>query len=246
MTIKNNQEIEIMREGGKILAKIINSLIKQVKPGIKTQDLDILALNLMTKYKTKSAFKDFNGYPANICISINEEIVHGLPSPREIIKHDVVSIDCGIKYKGFCLDAATTITAGKTSKKITKLINITEKSLKNAIKLIKPGIKLGTIQAEIEKYIKTYHFGLVTELTGHGIGKNLQEEPAIPNYGKPNTGLTLKPRMTFCLEPMVTLGNGQIKLKNDGWTIISSDNTCAAHFEHTILVTADGYEILTK
>lgn len=246
MLIKNENQIKYMRISGHILSKIIKELVKYTKVGITTQQIDLKAQELMKKYKVISAFKNFNGYPAVTCISINEEIVHGLPSNKVIKDGDVVSIDCGVKYKGYCSDSAITFTIGEVSDKIKKLVKVTRKSLDESIKLIRPGIKIGDIQARIQSEIENNNLGLVRELTGHGIGKFLQEEPQIPNYGRLNTGITLKPGMTFCLEPMVTLGNGKIKIKNDGWTITSQDNTIAAHFEHTINVTKNGYEILTK
>ena len=246
MTIKNKNQIKLMKESGRILAAIIKKLTKFAKPGISTLEIDLKAQELMKKHHVISAFKNFNGYPANTCISINEEVVHGLPSQKKIKNGDIVSIDCGVKYKGFCSDSATTFSIGQCSDEIKKLIMTTKNSLNQAISLIKPGERLGTIQAAIQKEIEKNGLGLVRELTGHGIGKNLQEKPQIPNYGYKNTGIILKPGMTFCLEPMVTMGSGKVKLKNNGWTIVSEDNTLAAHFEHTIAVTQTGHEILTK
>lgn len=246
MIPKNEKELKIMGHGGRILANILNSLKKYTKPGLTTNDIETKAIVLLTKYKVKSPFKNYNGYPANTCISINEEIVHGIPGNRKINEGDIVSIDCGVRYKGYCTDSAITFPVGHISNEKKRLIKITRKSLNEAIKIIKPGTHLGTIQSKIQEIILDNNMGLVKDLTGHGIGRNLQEEPQIPNYGQKNSGIILKEGMTFCLEPMVTLGSGNIILKNDGWTIVSKDNTSAAHFEHTIAVTKHGYKILTK
>lgn len=246
MLIKNNHQIKLMQTSGHILSLILKELVKYTQAGITTNQIDLKAQELIKKHNVTSAFKNFNGYPAVTCISINNEIVHGLPSDRVIKNGDIVSIDCGVKYKGYCSDSAITFAIGNIPDKIKKLIRVTKRSLDESIKLIKPGIRLGDIQARIQLEIENNNLGLVKELTGHGIGTNLQEEPQIPNYGKSNTGIVLKPGMTFCLEPMVTLGNGNIRLKNDGWTIISDDNSLAAHFEHTIAVTKNGHQILTK
>lgn len=246
MNIKSKTQIEYMRESGRILSVIMRKLVNYTKPGLTTKQIDEKAEELLKHYNVQSAFKNFNNYPASTCISVNEEIVHGLPSKKVIKNGDIVSIDFGVKYKGYCSDSATTIAIGKISKEAENLINITKNSLRKAINTIKPNIKLGDVQYEIQKEIEKHHLGLIRELTGHGIGKNLQEEPAIPNYGQKNTGLILKPGMTFCIEPMVTLGNGHIKIEKDGWTITSKDGTLAAHFEHTLLVTKTGCEILTK
>lgn len=246
MTIKNEKQIQTMHEGGKILAIIIRNLKEFSQVGVTSQEIDLKAQKLMRKYRVISAFKNFNSYPAHICISINDEVVHGLPTKRKIKTSDIVSIDAGIIYKSYCTDSAITFGVRKITKNAQKLIKVTSNSLSRAIDLIKPGVHLGTIQAKIQKEIENGGLGLVKSLTGHGIGKNLQEEPQIPNHGQVNTGLILKPGMTFCLEPMVTLGSGKIKLKSDGWTIVSEDHTLAAHFEHTIAVTQTGYKILTK
>lgn len=246
MTLKDKEKIKIMSYAGKILSSILNDLKSYTKPGIKTIELEQIAEKKLNKYKVISPFKNYNNYPANTCISINEEIVHGIPSEKIIKKNDLVSIDCGVKYKGYCTDSAISFGVDKIKTSEKKLLDITKKSLIDPIKHIRPGQKLGTIQDKIQNIIEKNNLGLVKELTGHGIGKKLQEDPQIPNYGQKNTGITLTPGMTFCIEPMVTLGSGEIILKSDGWTIISKDHTRSAHFEHTIAVTDTGYKILTK
>ncbi len=246
MTIKNPDEIKIMEHGGHILSEILKKLEHYTKPGIRTIDIEKKATILLKKYNVTSPFKHFNGYPANTCISINHEIVHGIPSSKKIKNGDIVSIDCGVRYKGYCSDSAITFPIGKISSEEKRLIEITRRSLEQSIKLIKPKTHLGTIQAKVQEIIEEENLGLVRDLTGHGIGRNLQEEPQIPNYGQKNSGLILEAGMTFCIEPMVTLGNGHISLCDDGWTIISEDHTASAHFEHTIVVTKNGHKILTK
>ena len=247
MNLADENKIKSMARGGKILAQILQSLKNITAPGVSTFDLEEYAIKLLAKYNVKSAFLHFHGYNYTTCISINDEIVHGLPDTNKIIKDgDLVSIDCGVKYNGYCTDAAISFSVGKPQKNINKLLSITKQSLDEAIKLIKPGEYLGTIQAKIAEIIRKNNLGLVMDLTGHGIGRDLQEEPQIPNYGTKNTGLILKPGMTFCLEPMVTLGSKDIKLSKDGWTIRTLDHSIACHFEHTIAVTDDGCKVLTK
>jgi methionyl aminopeptidase len=242
----DQKKIKSMRIGGKILSNIIKELVSYIKPGINVLDIENKSEILIKKYKVLAAFKNFHGYPANTCISINEQIVHAIPRNRIVKSGDILSLDFGIRYDNYCTDSAITIPVGKVSKQAQKLIKTTKQALYAGIKAIKPGIKMGTIQSKIQNIITQNNLGLITELTGHGIGRQLQEYPQIPNYGEPNTGLTLYPGMTFCLEPMTTLGNGQIKIAQDGWTIQSKDNTLSAHFEHTIAVTQNGYQILTE
>jgi len=246
MKIKNDAEIKIMKEGGLILAKILKNLKNYIKPGMITMDIEKRANGLLQKYHVKSAFKGFNSYPFSTCISINEEIVHGLPSGKLIKEGDIVGIDFGVRHKGYNTDSAFTIGIGKINQKNQKLIDITKKSLDNAIQKIKPGVHLGDIQAVIQKTIVDNKLVLVKNLTGHGIGKNLQEEPIIENFGQAGEGIILAPGMVFCLEPMATFGNGKISVSPDGWTIVTSDATLSAHFEHTIVVTKKNCEVLTK
>lgn len=247
MYIKNQNEIKIMRQAGRILAKILKQLAQEAKPGKNAADIEKLALELLLHYKAKPAFLGFGGYEYATCISLNNEVVHGLPTPDKIIKPgDLVKIDFGVLFKGFNTDAAVTVIVGKISEKTRKMVIATRKSLQLAIKMIRPGVKLSAIQSSIQDYIEDKGFSVVRDLAGHGIGKNLQEEPSIPNFCKQGPEITLKEGMTFCIEPMVNMGDWKVVTASDGWTVLTKDNGLSAHFEHTLLVTKNGCEILTK
>ena len=246
ISLKTKQEIAIMRAGGKITARVLNKLKKEIKPGITTAKLDQTAEKLIAKSGAKPAFKGFRGYPASTCISVNDELVHTIPTAKEIQSGDIVGLDLGIFYQGYYTDAAITVGVGKISPKAKKLIQVTKESLEGAIGAVKPGIHLGDIQALIQEKIESAGFGVIRDLSGHGVGKNLQEEPSIPNFGKKGTGPILKEGMTLAIEPMVAAGDWQVKILDDGWTVKTADSSLSAHFEHTIVVTKDGAEILTK
>jgi methionyl aminopeptidase len=246
ITIKNEEEIDKMRKSGKISAKVLLYLKKIIKPGIKTGEIDSIARKMIEEMGAKPSFLGYNGYPASTCISINDEVVHGIPSNRTIMKGDLVSIDLGSLFDGYHSDTAISFCVGKSNNNIDKLLKVTEKSLLKGIKMIKPGIQLGDVQEVIQKTIEKEGFGVIRDLTGHGIGKSLQEAPSIPNYGKKDTGLVLKEGMTLAIEPMVSMGDWHIKTRDDGWTVVTADGSLAAHFEHTIAVTKTGSEILTE
>ncbi|MBU3964939.1 type I methionyl aminopeptidase [Patescibacteria group bacterium] len=252
--IKTAEEIALMREGGKILAKTLDELSRAVAPGIKTIEIDKLAEGLVLKYGAKSSFKGYKpkfyegekGYPASVCVSINEEVVHGIPGERVLKEGDIVSMDMGILYKGFFTDAAITAGAGKISSQARKLIDVTKKSLEIGIKEIGQGKHLGDIGFAIQSYAEQNGFSVVRDLVGHGVGKYIHEDPEIPNYGFRGQGLEFKKGMTLALEPMVNIGAPDVKILPDGWTFVSSDKSLVAHFEHTVAVTENGAEILTK
>lgn len=246
VTIKNKEEIEIMRQGGSIAASVLENLKKAAKPGMTVLELDALADREIIKAGATPSFKGFKGYPAATCISVNEEIVHGIPTARKIKDGDVVGIDVGVFYKGLHVDTAITIGIGSITFAAKKLIEVTKRSLENGLRQIKPGIHLGDVQAEIQTTIESAGFSVIRDLTGHGVGRELQEAPSIPNYGKAGEGIVLTEGMTLAIEPMVSVGDWHIKVKDDGWTIAMADGSLSAHFEHTVLVTKDGYEILTK
>lgn len=245
--IKTNQEIDLMRKAGKILARVFAKIKEINYLGMTKIELDSIIEKLIIKNGGKPSFKNFKDYPFCSCLSLNNEIVHGLPN-NDIIKNgDILGIDIGVEYSGYHADAAITVPVGKITSEKKKLIDITEKSLDNAIKKIKPGITLGEIQKEIERTVEQLDYCLVRSYTGHGIGKSLQEEPIIPNYYGFNSKLVIRKNTVFCIEPMVIIGkNHQVKVKNDGWTAVSASCNSAAHFEHTICVTKNGSEILTK
>ncbi|MBL7053927.1 type I methionyl aminopeptidase [Patescibacteria group bacterium] len=250
ISIKNQSEIEAMIQSGKLLSAILKKVVKQTVPGITTIELDRLAEELIVKAGAQPAFKNFkhghNKFPACLCVSINEEIVHGIPSNRIIKNNDVIGLDCGLKYKDFFSDMAVTLIMGRGSKQTRKLVKVAKQSLDKAIEIIKPGIYLGDISNTIQSYVVKNNFAVVRDLTGHGIGRELHEEPSIFNYGEPGTGPILKQGMTLALEPMITVGDWKVRTLNDGWTIVTADNSLSAHFEHTILVTKNKAKVLTK
>ncbi|PIY96340.1 MAG: type I methionyl aminopeptidase [Candidatus Kerfeldbacteria bacterium CG_4_10_14_0_8_um_filter_42_10] len=253
ITIKNSREIEIMREGGRILATVLKKVVKAAKPGISTKELDLLAEKLIRQLGGEPAFlgyqSHFEGdpYPASICTSVNEEVVHTIPSANRILKKgDIIGIDAGVRYKGFCTDMARTVGIGGIYSEKEKLIQVTKKALSLGIKKVKAGRHTGDIGAAIQKYVEQQGFSVVTQLVGHGIGKNVHEEPRIPNFGEPHTGTELKEGMTIAIEPMVNIGGSEVKTASDGWKIVTNDNSLSAHFEDTVAVTKKGFEILTQ
>lgn len=245
ISIKTEKEIGIMREGGEILAKIMKELEKKIKPGITTKELDRLAESLILKSGGKCSFKGEEGFPACLCTSINEEIVHGVPSERELKEGDIISLDLGIFYKGYHTDMAITLPVGKVDPETQRLIRVTKKALKRGIKKIRPGNTFGNISNTIQRYVESRGFNAIRDLCGHGIGKELHEEPDILNYGKRKTGSEIKEGMVFCLEPMVAMGDYKIKKSKNGYTWGTQDNSLSAHFEHTVAVTKDEAEVLT-
>jgi len=245
ITIKSKEEIQIMKEGGKILANVLKEVSKLAKPGVTTKELDRAAEALILKYG-KPSFKGYEGFPACLCTSINEEIVHVIPSDRVLKEGDIVSLDSGVFYKGFHTDMAITVPVGKISLEAQRLIRDTKKALKRGIKKIRPGNTIGDVSNTIQRYIESQGFGLVRELCGHGIGKNVHEEPQIPNYGKRGTGPKLAEGMVICLEPMLTAGDWKIKKAKDGYGFQTKDGSLSAHFEQTIAVKKDGCEVLTE
>jgi methionyl aminopeptidase len=244
--IKNKKEIGIMTEGGKILAKIMKELIGMVKPGITAKELDRAAEALVLKFGAKPSFKGYEGFPAALCVSINEELVHGLPSGKKVKEGDIISLDLGIYYKGFHSDMAVTLPVGKVDSETLRLIRVTKKALKIGIKKVRPGNTFGDVGNTIQRYIESQGFGVVRDLCGHGIGKDLHEEPQILNYGKRRTGAKIKKGMVLCLEPMVTVGGPQVAKNEDGYTFKTIDGSLSCHFEHEVAVTKDSCKVLTK
>lgn len=243
--IKTREEIKIMAEGGRLLAKIMQELEKEVKPGTATKELDRVAETLVLKSGGKPSFKGYEGFPNSLCISVNEEIVHGLPSQRILKEGDIVSLDLGFYWKGFHSDMAVTLGVGKISPQAQRLIRVAKKSLKRGIKKIKPGKTVGDIGNTVQRYVEGQGFGLVRELCGHGIGKKIHELPQVLNYGKRRTGPKIKEGMVLCLEPMLTMGDWKIEKTNDNYGYKTKDGSLSAHFEHTVAVIKDGAKILT-
>jgi methionyl aminopeptidase len=228
--IKTNREIKIMAEAGQRLAEIMEQLKKSVQPGIKTNELDRLAESLILKSKAKPAFKGYKKFPATLCTSVNEVIVHGVPSNYILKEGDIISLDLGLKYKGFFVDMAITVPVGKADPEVLRLIRVAKKALKRGIKKIRPGIRLGAVGNTIERYVKSQGFNVVRDLCGHGIGKDLHEEPQVLNYGKRREGPILKEGMVLCLEPMIVMGDWKIKKSKDGFGYKSADISLSADF----------------
>lgn len=244
--IKTKEEIELMKVAGSIVFDTHKYLEKYIKPGITTKELDELAYQYIIKRDATPSFKNYKGYPASICASVNDEVVHGIPNNRTLKEGDIISIDIGVCYKGYHGDSAWTYPVGNISDEKKYLLKHTEQSLYEGLEAIKEGAYVGDISNRIERYLKDKNLGIIKELVGHGIGKELHESPDIPNYGMAGTGPMLKSGMVLAVEPMITLGSSKIYILEDDWTIVTADGLSAAHFEHTVLVTETGYIILTK
>jgi methionyl aminopeptidase len=246
--IKSQREIEIMARGGEILAATVQLLEKSVKPGMTTIDLDRIADEFIRSHPGATpAFKGLYNFPASICTSINQEIVHGIPSKKRVIEDgDIVSIDIGVKLEGYYTDSATTVAVGKVDKESEKLLEVTKKALAAGIDAARPENHLGDIGAAVQAVVEAAGFSVVRDLVGHGIGVTFHEDPQVPNYGKPKRGVRLQPGLTIAIEPMVNVGGPATRTMPDRWTIVSVDGTRSAHFEHTIAVTEDGPRVLTS
>ncbi len=246
ISIKNEQEIDLMRKSGEITYDMFMALKDIIKPGVTTEEIDKFAYDFITSRGALPAFLGYEGYPATLCISINDMVVHGIPDNTKIKKGDVVSVDAGSIYKGYYSDSAYTYVVGKVDKKTQDLVDNTRKALYEGIKVVKAGIKLNDVCSAIEKVARDNGYGVFDCLTGHGVGIHLHEDPYIPNLSNHESeGIILKEGMTLAIEPMFTLGSKDIYMLEDGWGIATYDGKTAAHFEHTVLVTKDGYEILT-
>lgn len=246
ITIKTKDDIFKLKEGGHILSFVLDELTKMAQPGVSLLDLEKKAEKLIKQKNATPAFKGYQGYPAILCTSINEEVVHCAPHSRLLKSGDILSIDCGVKYKNLYTDSARTIGVGKISSEAKKLIKVTATALQIAIKQVKENNTIGDISAAIQKYVEAQKFSVVKSLVGHGVGYAVHEDPKIPNYGSPKTGPVLKAGMVICIEPMVNIGGSEIEFSTDGWSVTTKDKTLSAHFEHTILVKENGAEILTK
>ncbi|MGE4571409.1 MAG: type I methionyl aminopeptidase [Candidatus Izemoplasmatales bacterium] len=245
--LKSEREIALMRQAGKIVALAHQAAKDFIKPGISTEALDDLIEKVIRDHDAIPSFKNYNGFPASACISINEEVVHGIPSKSTILKEgDIVSVDIGAIYKGYHGDSAWTYACGEISDDAKRLLKGTEESLFKGLEFAKAGNRLSDISHAIQKYAEGLGFSVVREFVGHGLGSNLHEDPQIPNYGLPGRGPRLKSGMTLAIEPMINLGNKDVKVLADGWTAVTRDKSLSAHFEHSILITDTGYEILTK
>lgn len=246
INIKTPREIELMRVAGEIVGDTHKYLIPYIKPGITTKKIDSLARDYILSRNATPSCYHYDGYPGNICISVNNEVVHGIASERKLQNGDIVTLDICACYKGYHGDSAWTYPVGEISEEKEYLLKHTEISLYEGLKQIKSGARIGDIGEAIEKYAKEHNLGVVRELCGHGIGNDLHEDPDVPNYGKKNTGPLLKEGMVIAVEPMLNFGTADVYMLDDDWTVVTADDEPSAHFEHTVLITKDGYEILTK
>lgn len=244
--IKSPAEIAVLREAGHVLAEIMEELKRSLKSGMTTQEVDSYAEALILARRVIPAFKGYRGFPGCICISVNEEVVHGIPGEKKICEGDIVSLDCGIVHEGYYSDTAVTVPVGEIKPEIKDLLKVTEESLHAGIEQARAGNHLSDISHAIEKYVQPHGFGIVKQFVGHGIGKNLHEDPEIPNFGPPHQGPVVEEGMVFAIEPMVNLGTWQTQILSDGWTVVTKDEKPSAHFEHTVAVTKNGPEVLTK
>lgn len=247
ISIKNPEEIELMKEAGRILAITHEELRKAIKPGITTYDIDKLGEEVIRSYGCTPSFLNYCGYPASICVSINEEVVHGIPSRTRYIKEgDIVSLDAGVIYKGYHSDSARTYGVGEISPVCTDLIKVTKQSFFEALKVARAGNHIKDIGVAVERYVLQHGFDVVVDLVGHGVGKNLHEEPDVPNFATRRRGPKLKAGMTIAIEPMVTVGDYHVNWLDDGWTVVTADGLAAAHYENTILITESEPVILSR
>ncbi|MFV0338551.1 MAG: type I methionyl aminopeptidase [Chthoniobacterales bacterium] len=243
--IKNADQIQKMRASGELAANILNRLCDMIRPGITTLEIDQAAGQFIAEAGAKSAFYRYRNFPGQICISLNEEVVHGIGSERKIVYGDLVKLDVGVIYNGWIGDNAISLPVGVVDTEVERLITVTEESLQSCLKFARAGRRLGDICSSIENYIIDNGYSIVREFVGHGVGQKLHEDPQIPNYGRRGTGPKLKPGMTLAIEPMVNMGKPDVRLLDDEWTVVASDGLPSSHFEHTILITKDEPEVLT-
>lgn len=235
-----------MRAAGKLVGQVLTALAEKVAPGVTTADLDAIAEGLIVDAGAIPAFKGYHGYPATICASVNEEVIHGIPSGQRVLKAgDIISIDVGASLEGYFGDSAVTLPVGPISEEAARLLRVTEESLYKAIAVVKSGCRVSDIGHAVQKHVEAHGFSVVREFVGHGIGQQMHEEPQVPNYGEPGRGPRLTEGMVVAIEPMVNAGKAAVKVLSDGWTAVTRDKSLAAHFEHTVAVTADGPWILT-
>ncbi|MGH7852495.1 MAG: type I methionyl aminopeptidase [Candidatus Binatia bacterium] len=250
ISLKSPREIEIMRRANVIVAEVLQELKQRVAPGVTTLELDAVAEEMTLKKNAVPAFKGYNVggrvYPLSLCASINDEIVHGIPSNRALREGDIVGLDYGVIYEGFYGDSAITVGVGKVSEEAQRLMDVTRQSLYKGIEELREGKRLGDLGAAVQRVAESAGFSVVRAFVGHGIGKKLHEEPPVPNYGEPERGLRLKEGMVLAIEPMVNIGGYEVEIKEDGWTAVTKDGSLAAHFEHSVAITQDGPFILSQ
>lgn len=246
VTIKSQHEIELMREAGKLLAKTHEELAKVIKPGISTYEIDRIGEEIIRSYGCIPSFLNYNGFPASICVSVNDEVVHGIPSKKRIlVEGDIVSLDAGLIYKGYHSDAARTVAVGNVSDEAKKLIEVTKQSFFEGIKYAREGCHLHDISNAIAEYCESFGYGVVRDLVGHGIGRELHEDPQIPNFRQKRRGIKLQAGMTLAIEPMINIGTCEVAWLDDDWTVVTDDGSLSAHYENTVLITKGEPEILS-
>ncbi|GAA0188393.1 type I methionyl aminopeptidase [Fulvivirga kasyanovii] len=242
---KSREEVELIKESALILGKAHGEVAKMVKPGVKTLKLDQIAEEFIRDNGGVPSFKNYNGFPSSLCISLNENVVHGFPSEYELKDGDIISVDCGVFYKGFHSDSAYTYPVGRVTEEIMQLLKVTKESLYKGIEMAVCGNRIGDVAFAIQNHVEQYGYGVVRELVGHGIGRNLHESPEVPNYGKRGRGTKLKEGLVIAIEPMVNLGTRNVVQEADGWTIRTADRAPSAHYEHTVAIFESGTEVLT-
>lgn len=246
VTIKSERELTLMRKAGQIVAQILDEMAKMTHPGITTGEIDKFAESRIKELGAVPAFKGYHGFPACVCISVNEEVVHGIPSPKRKLKEgDIVGIDFGVAYEGWYGDSARTVPVGKITQATQKLIDVTQESLRRGIEQCREGNRVFDIGHAVQNYVESFGYSVVREFVGHGIGRALHEEPQVPNYGPKGKGLVLKSGMVLAIEPMINAGSHEVRVLEDGWTAVTKDRSLSAHFEHTVAITPKGPEILT-
>lgn len=243
--LKTPDEIEKMRVAGRLTAQVLKQLCDSVRPGVTTAEIDELARELIAQAGGIPVFLNYHGYPAAACISVNDEVIHGIPGERIIQNGDIVSIDVGVKYDGFVGDTAYTVAVGEIPPRTRELLDATREALEAGIRQVRPGAHLSDISHAVETRAKASKCGVVRDFVGHGVGREMHEDPPVPNYGRPGRGPLLKPGMTFAIEPMINLGSPEVEILDDGWTVVTRDGQPSAHFEHTVAVLEDGVDILT-
>jgi methionyl aminopeptidase len=247
VVLKSSQEIEKMRYAGRLTREILELVRSHVKPGVTTYDLEQIADARLKELGVKGVFKGYNGYPCVLCTSVNSEVVHGIPSPKRVLKEgDIVSVDFGVAADGYCGDSAITVPVGAVDARTERLLRATEASLRAGIAVVRPGATLGDVGAAVQRVVENEGFSVVRDFVGHGIGTQMHEDPQVPNYGRAGRGMKLKAGMVIAIEPMVNAGGPDVEVLDDGWTAVTSDGSMSAHFEHTVAVTASGSRILTE
>lgn len=243
---KSPREITLMKEAGRVVGLVFKNLQEAIKPGMSTLDIDAIVEKTMLDNNCTPAEKGYYGYPASACVSVNDTLIHGIPSNKIILREgDIVSVDIVANYKGYMADACRTYKVGTITDRAARLVKVTKDAFFEALKFVHPGAYIGDVSAAVQRYVESHGYNVSRDYTGHGIGTEMHEDPAIPNYGKPGTGVKLEPGMALCIEPMVLEGRKDTRVLGDGWTVKAKDGKLTAHYENTVIVTEDGYEIIT-